>query len=243
MKPTRRLAQTLPERNVRRELSQEEIDFNIQRLGVWLTYSQSSAITEPEWEHLKCDKLPAFTGRLFAGIKYGKDNRNVALSVAVRTDDGRIFVEALDRRPISQGNGWLIDFLQQADVEKVIIDGANGQSIFVEEMKDCRVSVKAVLPTVAQVIEANTLFTVPWTGGRYRAFWPAVSCSGGHTLREARNRDQWRLWLSEPVGGYRYCAAGQCHLCLLGMQHNQEGEKTKDQLLTLKYAYGGGNSR
>lgn len=153
------LGQTLPERNVRRELSQEEIDFNIQRLGVWLTYSQSSAITEPEWEHLKCDKLPAFTGRLFAGIKYGKDNRNVALSVAVRTDDGRIFVEALDCRPISQGNGWLIDFLQQADVEKVIIDGANGQSIFVEEMKDCRVSVKAVLPTVAQVIEANTLFT------------------------------------------------------------------------------------
>lgn len=61
------LGQTLPERNVRRELSQEEIDFNIRRLGVWLTYSQSSAITEPEWDHLKTEKVATFTGRLFVG--------------------------------------------------------------------------------------------------------------------------------------------------------------------------------
>lgn len=179
------LGQTLAERNVRKELNLEEVDFNIQRLGLWLTYSQSSAITEPEWEHLKCDKLPIFTGRLFAGVKYGKDNRNVSLSVAVRTTDGRIFIEALDCRPISQGNGWIIDFLQQADVEKVVVDGANGQSLLVDEMKDAGIKKKPILPTVAEVIEANAVFTRGLSGTITHAGQPSLIQSATHCEKRA----------------------------------------------------------
>lgn len=39
------LGQILSERNVRQEVRKmEEVDFNIQRLGLWLTYTQASAI-------------------------------------------------------------------------------------------------------------------------------------------------------------------------------------------------------
>lgn len=174
------LGQTLPERNVRKELSLEEIDFNIQRLGLWVTYSQSSDITEPEWDALKIDtdKKPAFTGGLFAGIKYGVDNKNVSLSIAVRTADKKIFVETLDCRPISQGNGWIIDFLKNASVEKVVIDGANGQRLLAEEMKDFGVRKKPVLPRVIEVIEANAAFT--------QAVYSASVCHAGQpSLRQA----------------------------------------------------------
>lgn len=148
------------ERSIKGETADlEEVDFNIQRLGLWLAYSQSSAITEPEWTALKCKTMPTFTGRLFAGIKYGKDNRNVSLSVAVRTSDKKIFIETLDCRPIGQGNAWLVDFLRTADVEKVVIDGANGQSLLAEELKDAGLKKIAILPKVSEVIEANASFT------------------------------------------------------------------------------------
>ncbi len=152
----------LPERNVRSELAKmEEVDFNIQRLGLWLAYNQASAILETDWNPLQIDtdNPPTFTGRLFAGIKYGKDNHNVAVSIAIRTTDKRVFVETLDCRPIAQGNGWIIDFLKSADVEKIVIDGANGQSLLVQEMKDFGVRKKPVLPKVIEVIEANASFT------------------------------------------------------------------------------------
>lgn len=179
------LGQTLPIRNVRKELNLEEIDFNIQRLGLWLTYSQSSAITEPEWDHLKCSELPTFTGRLFAGIKYGKDNQNAALSIAVRTDDGKVFVECLDCRPISQGNAWLIEFLRQADIEKIVVDGANGQSLLAEELKDFGIKKKPIFPTVAQVIEANAMFTRGLSGVITHAGQPSLVQAATHCEKRA----------------------------------------------------------
>lgn len=179
------LGQTLAERNVRKEISLEEVDFNIQRLGLWLTYSQSSAITEPEWDHLKTEKLPTFTGRLFCGIKYGKDNRNVSLSVAVRTTDKRIFIEALDCRPISQGNGWILDFLSQADVEKIAVDGANGQSILVEDMKDYGLKKRPTLPAVAEIIEANAIFTRGLADGMWHAGQPSLAGAATHCEKRA----------------------------------------------------------
>lgn len=178
------LGQTMPERNVRKELNLEEIDFNIQRLGLWLTYSQASAITEPEWERLKCEKQPTFTGRLFVGIKYGKDNRNVSLSVAVKTAKGRVFVEALDCRPISWGNGWIIDFIRCADVEKVVVDGANGQSLLAQEMKDSGLK-KPVLPTVAEVIEANAAFTQGLSDQIEHAGQPSLFDAATHCEKRA----------------------------------------------------------
>ena len=85
----------LDERKIRSEYNGDDIDFNIQRLGVWLRYNQKSAISANEWDALRETSLPELEGRLHAGIKYGNDAANVAMSIAVKAKDGRVFVEVI----------------------------------------------------------------------------------------------------------------------------------------------------
>lgn len=144
------------ERSIADEIGSDPIDFNIQRLGLWLRYNQKSAISENEWKELSVDNVPTFTSKLFVGIKYGHDNTNVSMSIAVKTVDERIFVEGIDCRPAREGNQWIIDFLEKADVAKIAIDGASGQKILEEQLKS--IKKKAILPTVKEVIVANTTF-------------------------------------------------------------------------------------
>lgn len=145
------------ERSVTDEIGSDPVDFNIQRLGLWIRYNQKSAISKAEWNELKVNTLPEFTGKLFAGVKYGHDGTNVALSVAVRTKDGHIFVETIDCREVRAGTEWIMDYLRAWNTDKVVIDGANGQKILSDEMKDAGLK-KPILPTVKEVISANARF-------------------------------------------------------------------------------------
>ncbi len=147
----------LTERKIRDEIGSDAIDFNIQRLGLWIRYNQKSAITENEWNSLRVETLPELSGRLHVGIKYGLDGRNVAVAIAAKTKDGRVFVEVIDCRPVRQGNGWIIDFLRRADVEAVEVDGASGQNILAEDMKAAKLK-QPTLPTVKWIISANAGF-------------------------------------------------------------------------------------
>lgn len=147
----------LTERTIRSEVGDDDLDFNVQRLGLWIKYNQKSAISQNEWEELKVDKLPKLKGKLFVGIKYGHDGTNVAMSIAVKTVTDDIFVESIDCQSIRQGNAWIIAFLKQADVQEIVIDGASGQSILANEMKDARIK-KPILPTVKEIIVANSTF-------------------------------------------------------------------------------------
>ena len=151
------LGTILTERSVLDEVGSDPIDFNIQRLGLWLRYNQKSAISKAEWEELKCDSLPKFTGKLFVGIKYGHDGDSVAMSIAVKTAAGQIFVEAIDCRPMRAGDGWLLDFLSRADVDTVVVDGANGQQLLADGMKSLHLK-QPLMPSVKQVILANAAF-------------------------------------------------------------------------------------
>lgn len=151
------LGTILTERKIADEIGSDPIDFNIQRLGLWLRYNQKSAISQNEWEALRCQTLPELKGPLYAGIKFGVDGDSVALAIAVRTADGRIFVEAIDCRPTRAGNGWLVDFLRKAQWAAVAVDGANGQDLLAEAMHDARLKAP-VLPTVKQIIAANAAF-------------------------------------------------------------------------------------
>lgn len=151
------LGTVFTERSVADEIGTDPIDFNIQRLGLWLRYNQKSAISKAEWGELECSNLPSLLGRLFVGIKYGHDGDSVAMSIAVKTADGRIFVESIDCRPVRDGDGWILAFLSRADAECVIVDGANGQQLLSDSMK--RAKIKApLLPTVKQIILANAAF-------------------------------------------------------------------------------------
>ena len=151
------LGTILTERKIADEIGPDAVDFNIQRLGLWLRYNQKSAISRAEWDSLCCPALPALTGRLFAGIKYGAGGKNVALSIAAKTDDGRVFVEAVDCRPQRAGSGWLLDFLSRAQLEAVVVDGAGSQQLLAEEMRQARLKAP-LLPTVKQIVVANAAF-------------------------------------------------------------------------------------
>lgn len=146
----------LKERTIRNEIGTDDVDFNVQRLGLWLTYAQESAISKKEWEDCAVDVLPKLRGKLFVGVKYSRQ-QNVAVSIAVKTTDGRIFVEAIDCRPIRATNRWIMDFLRNATWKEVVIDGQNGQRILADLMKTSHMR-RPILPRVSDVINASAEF-------------------------------------------------------------------------------------
>lgn len=144
----------MTERSIQDEVGDDKIDFNIQRLGLWIKYNQKSAIPANEWAKLKVRSLPVLRGQLFVGIKYGNDGNNVSMSVAVRTLSKKVFVETIDCRSVRDGDQWIIGFLKQADVAAVVIDGASGQNLLAKDMKDFGLK-PPILPTVKEIISAN----------------------------------------------------------------------------------------
>ncbi|WP_105300553.1 DEAD/DEAH box helicase family protein [Anaerococcus marasmi] len=153
----------LRERAIEEEIDDDdELDFNIQRLGYWVRYNQKSAISELDWNKLKLKSLPILKGNLNVGIKYGKDGDNVALAVGVKTLSRKIFVEVIDCQNIRNGNYWIVDFLSKAKPNTVVIDGASGQEILSDQLKDIKIR-DIILPTVREIIVANSM----WEQGIY----------------------------------------------------------------------------
>lgn len=150
----------LDERKIRSEIKpKENTDFNIQRLGVWLTYNQKSEVSEVEWRALQVDVLPKLKGKLFAGIKFGSDGQNVSLSIACKTEDSKVFVESIDCQSIRKGNGWLIRFLKEADLRMVIVDGKSGTDLLLEECRKNKIKPAPEILKVAEMCTASTMFT------------------------------------------------------------------------------------
>ena len=87
---------TILERSIVDELGGDTVDFNIQRLGLWLRYNQKSEISRKEWDALCVDTLPALVGRMSVGIKYNKDGNTVSLAIAVRTRTKRYLSRSLE---------------------------------------------------------------------------------------------------------------------------------------------------
>lgn len=145
------------ERSVEDEIGNDIVDFNIQRLGLWIKYNQKSAISEVDWLACKVDKLPELKGSLFCGVKFGQDGRNAALSIAVKTIDDDVFIESIDCQSVKNGDDWLIDFMKHAKPALIVIDGASRQSIFSEELRAAKIK-NICLPTVKEIINANSLW-------------------------------------------------------------------------------------
>lgn len=146
----------LKERAVKAEIGPNELDFNIQRLGYWIRYNLKSAVSRAEWDELKCRKLPALKSRIFVGVKYSKTD-TVAISIAIRAGDGRIFVEGIDCRSFRDGTDWIVAFLRKIDYQNCVIDGASGQQLLKDAMKDAGLR-RTKLPKVTEIIKANASF-------------------------------------------------------------------------------------
>jgi phage terminase large subunit-like protein len=150
------LGTILTERAVKAEVGPNELDFNIQRLGYWIRYNLKSAVSRAEWDELQCTEPPALRSSIFVGIKYSKTD-TVAVSIAVRAEDGRIFVEAIDCRPFRDGPDWILSFLKGIEYAAVVIDGASGQHLLKDAMRDARLY-RTTLPKVVEIIKANASF-------------------------------------------------------------------------------------
>ena len=149
----------LTERDIIAEIGDDDIDFNIQRLGLWIKYNQKSAINENEWKALQFNDMPDFDSKLSIGIKYSKDGLNVAMGVAVKTTAG-IFVEVLDCRQRREGNDWMLNFIKNVEkqVAQIVVDGQGAQEVFNKDINDWGIKIKPILPTVKEVTTANAQF-------------------------------------------------------------------------------------
>ena len=192
------LGTILTERKIRSELGDDQVDDNIQRLGLWLRYNQKSAITKEEWKRYELDAAPKLKEgyRLFFAVKYGKSG-NVSLAVAVKTEDDKIFMEAIDCRPIREGNAWLIAYLRNPHADTAAIDGAGNQTVLVDDMKDAEVKCKPLLPKVSEVVAANALF-------EQKLFEDQLCHRGQPALTQAATNSEHRAIGSG--GGYGYAS-------------------------------------
>lgn len=151
------LGTILTERTVQDEINGDDLDFNIQRLGLWIKYNQQSAISAPDWDALRVETVPKFSGPLFAGVKFGRDGQNTVLAVAIKTTDSKTFVEAIDCRNQRDGNEWVINFLIKSKVKSVFVDGASGLETFQRECKEQKLK-GVTAATVKEVIQASSDF-------------------------------------------------------------------------------------
>lgn len=145
-------------RGIRENIDGDRLDFIIQGLGYWHSRSLKSEIAEKEWKALQLKEVPDIVGKAYAGIKFHKANTSVSLSIAARTDDGRIFVESIGCRPIKRGTEWIVSFLKDIDLGGIMIDGKNGAAQLADALKDGEVKAKPVLPSLDDIIESNSLF-------------------------------------------------------------------------------------
>ena len=153
------LGTILTERIVQDEINGDDLDFNIQRLGLWIRYNQQSAISAPSWDALKVDKLPKFKFPIYAGVKFGRDGQNTCLTIAVKTSDDKVFVEGIDCRDQREGNGWIINFLMKVKARSILVDGASGLETFQRECKEQKLKGVSAA-TVKEVVQASSDFEI-----------------------------------------------------------------------------------
>lgn len=153
------LGYTLTERAIENEIEDDPTDFNIQRLGLWLSYNQKSAISKAEWESLCLERLPKLVGALSVGIKFNKDGSSASLAIACKTDDNRIFTEVIGCKSMRDGVDWLVSFLLSlnGNYNRVFVDGANGTELFNTELKKAHLKPASAV-TVREYIDANARF-------------------------------------------------------------------------------------
>lgn len=181
------------ERIIKDEIGDDDLDFNIQRLGYWSKKNLKSFISEVQWNECKLTSLPDLKGKLYVGIKFGIDGQNVAMSIACKTTNEKVFVESIDCQPRLNGNKWMLRFLKQADIASITIDG-NGSATLEEELKDMKLK-HIIIPKTSEVITANDVFKTSLDQG-------LVVHMGQPSLAQSVSNCQKRLIGSQ--GGYGY---------------------------------------
>ncbi len=111
--------------------------FNKMRLG-WIAGVESMrVISDDQWSPLAIDtvEVPEHPSMVYA-VKFAPDGSAVSLALGVILADGKTHVELVERKPMSAGTGWLAHWLldRWRKPNKIIIDGAAGTQLLVEEL-------------------------------------------------------------------------------------------------------------
>lgn len=131
---------------IKTEATEMAVDsFNKMRLGWIAGVENMRAITDEQWSDLAVDDdtypgfglvpLPENPNMVYA-VKFAPDGSAVSLAVGVIMPDTRVHVELVERKPLSAGTGWLAAWLLERwrKPNKIIIDGAAGTQLLVEEL-------------------------------------------------------------------------------------------------------------
>lgn len=134
-------------------------NFNRMRLGWWSGVEDKRAIAQKTWDGLYTEK-PDFdeSYRPVYAVKFSPDRSDYSLVGAMPLKDGKIHVEVIMQRPMSEGwarlSKWLID--RWRDCSKIIIDGATGQAILFEELTRAGVAPKKLIqPNMKEIVAAH----------------------------------------------------------------------------------------
>lgn len=134
-------------------------DFNRMRLGWWSGVEDKRAIAQKVWDELAVDK-PVFDDafRPVYAVKFSPDRSAFSLNVAQPLDDGRVHVEVVMNRPMSEGfarlSKWLIERWRSCAV--IILDGATGAPILYEELTHAGIPPKKIIqPNMKEVVAAH----------------------------------------------------------------------------------------
>lgn len=157
---------------VRNEAADMAIDsFNKMRLG-WVAGIESRrAIPDGAWSRLKIDKVTLEENpRLVYCVKFAPDGSAVSLGVGVYMPNDIVHVELIERKPMSAGTAWITNWLLDKNhnrwkkAKKIIIDGASGTQLLVEELvrSEKRISKRILTPNVKDA------------GAAYKAFQTAI---------------------------------------------------------------------
>lgn len=153
---------------VKKEADQMATDsFNKMRLG-WIAGVESQrAITDEQWQPLAIKQvvLPPQPNLVYA-VKFAPDRSAVSLAVGVLMPNGKVHVEIVERRQMSAGTGWIAAWLLERwrKCNKIIVDGAAGTQLLVEELvrSEKKISKRILTPNVREA------------GAAYAAFYTAV---------------------------------------------------------------------
>ena len=157
------LGYLITEKAVRAESNAMSQDsFNKMRLG-WIPGIDAQRVfTDDEWNELAVRevKLPENPELVYA-IKFAPDRSAVTLAVGVPMGE-KIHIEVIERKRMSEGIAWLVKWLldRWRNANQIIIDGAAGQGLLIEELlrSEPKMKKRILTPNVKEAGSAYACF-------------------------------------------------------------------------------------
>lgn len=132
--------------------------FARERLGWWnrALSGKSTVIPRDKWDACATDEAPE-DGTFVYGVKFAPDNSSVSLCGCLKPDEGDPVIEHIATEPMSEGIGWLVDWLiaREGRAACVVIDGKNGAQLLMERLASRGMGRRAIcVPRTADVVAA-----------------------------------------------------------------------------------------